>query len=163
MVGELIAQCVRQCVKEAIYKQEGFAANRPLRERLAERGLPPEKLLSLLDEKQFPVESSKLQCLRDQVERSLTDEKIASLVLASLRYDDDLKKGLIPPSKESTVERAVFEQVVLVAIRNYLSDKHGTGEAKATKLGVRDGGELGPFTTCVLEAILKDAYSKLAS
>ena len=81
--------------------------------------------------------------------------------MASLRFDDDLKKGLIPPSKESTVERAVFEQIVLAAIRNYLSDKHGKLKAEATKLGVRDGGELGPFTTRVLEAILKDAYSKI--
>ena len=157
LIGELIGQCVRECVKEAIYKQENFAANRPLMERLSERGIQTENILSLLKTPLIPAESPKYQHLKKEVEQSLTDKKIASLVLASLRFDDDLNKGLIPAPGESTVDQAVFEGIVVAAIKKY---EKGESEAEAVKLKLRNEAKLGPLTTCVLEAILKDAYSK---
>ncbi len=161
LIGELIGQSVRQCVKEAIYKQEKVAANRPLIERLAERGLQTENLPSLLATTQIPIESSKYIRFKTEVEQSLADKKIASLILTSLRFDDDVSKGLIPESDEGAVEQAVFEKIVLTAIRNYLSGKKCALNAEATKLKLRNETNLGPFTTCVLVTILENAYSKI--
>jgi iron complex transport system ATP-binding protein len=163
LIGELIAQCVRDCVKEAIYKQENFAADRPLSERLSERGIQTERILSLLADVGIPVGSSKYLQIKKELEQSFTDKKIASLVLASLRFDDDLNKGLIPELGESAIDRVSFERIVLAAIRDYLSNEEGASESEGLKLNLRNETELGPFTTCVLEAILKDAYSKVTS
>ncbi len=163
MIGELIGQCVRECVKEAIFKQENFSANRSLMERLSERGIQTENLFSLLNDPQIPVENPKYQRFKKEIERRLIDKKIASLVLASLRFDDDLSKGLIPEYGESTVDEAVFEGIVVAAISNYLSKEKGASEAKAMELKLRNRKRLGPLTTCVLEAILKDAALEVAS
>jgi len=161
LIGELIAQCVRECVKEAIHKQENFAANRPLTERLLERGIQTENLLSLLGEATIPVESPKYHKLQKELEQILSDNKIASLVLASLRFDDDLNKGLLPKQGESVVGQVAFEGVVLGAVRSYFSV--GKGKSETLKLNLRNETELGPFTICVLKVLLKDAYSKVTS
>jgi adenosylcobinamide amidohydrolase len=158
LIGELIAQCVRQCVKEAIHKQENFSANRPLTARLAERGLQTENLLALINDKHVPVGTPQHQRLVKEVERSLADEKIALLVLASLRFDDDLSKGLLPANGEDGVDQAAFEEIVLSAIRGF-NGKKDRSKANRLKLQLRNEQTLGPFTTCVLEAILKNAYS----
>ncbi len=79
LIGELIAQCVRECVKTAIYKQEAVASGRPLTDRLAERGLQIEKLMSFLSETQVPVESDKHRRFKKELEQTLADKKIASL------------------------------------------------------------------------------------
>ena len=46
IIGELIGKCVREGVKTAIYKQEDIKPNRPLVERLAERRLSIETIIS---------------------------------------------------------------------------------------------------------------------
>lgn len=159
LIGELIAQCVRECVKTAIYKQEAVASGRPLTDRLAERGLQIEKLMSFLSETKVPVESDKHRRFKKGLEQTLADKKIASLVLASLRFDDDLAKGLIPTHTENVVDQGAFEEIAVSAIRSYLSNKCGSGE-ECTGEETNDG-RLGPLTRCVLKAILETAYSKI--
>lgn len=158
LIGELIGQCVRECVKEAIFRQENFAANRPLSERLTERGIDVEKLLSLFSQT-LPVEETKRQQLKKDVEQTLADKKIAGLVLASLRFDEDLRNGLIPKQAENTVGQDVFEEIVSAAIRNYLSDQCVSDE-ECLRLMTKEKS-LGPLTNSVLNAILKNAYSKI--
>ncbi len=96
MLGELIGKCVRELVKNAIYKQEKLFPNRPLIKRLSERGITSEIIMSLLAEPKIKRENPKYQQIKKQVGKILSDEKIGSLVLASLRFDDDFRKGLIP-------------------------------------------------------------------
>ena len=159
LIGELIAQCVRECVKEAIYKQQGFSADRPLTARLAERGLQTENLPALLKDDPLPVGSLTRHRLLKEVEQYLADEKIASLVLAALRFDEDLSKGLLPKSGEQTVDQAAFEGILLEAVRNFNAGK-SRSTVNRLRLQLRNELTLGPFTTCILEAILKKAYSK---
>ena len=162
LIGELIGQCVRQCVKEAIYKQEKFAADRPLMERLAERGFQTENLPSLLANIQIPIESSKYKRFKTEIAQTLADKKIASLILASLRFDEDVSKGLVPRSDKRAVEETVFEEVVLSAIRHFLSGEECALNPEAAKLKLRNETTPGRFTACALEAVLKAAYSKVS-
>jgi len=161
MIGELIGYCVRECVKEAIYMQEQIAANRPLQERLAERRIQTEQIASLLTEPRIPVESPIYRRLKKEVEQILADRKIASLVLASLRYDDDLREDLIPVSSNDSVETAAFEEIVQVAVRNYLASNRSLCNNERGKQKPEDEIEVGPLTTCVFKAISENAYSRI--
>jgi adenosylcobinamide hydrolase len=161
MLGELIGKCVRDSVKTAIYKQEKLLPNRSLVKRLNERGISPEIILSLIREPNVTFESPKYQKLEKQVEKILSDGRIASLVIASLRFDDDLEKGLIPANASNSVDKVVFEEIIQTALKDCLSDskalsQFGFGKEKPTN---RDS--LGPFTKCVLLAILKKVYSDM--
>jgi adenosylcobinamide amidohydrolase len=158
LIGELIAQCVRQCVKEAICKQEAFAADRPLTERLKERGVEVESILSL--QENSSAGSVGRERLKKEVERLFADEKVASLVLASLRFDDDLEKGLIPAGAKVTVEEGDFGNIVSAAIRDYLENKGKTPEKDALKQKLRNERNLSPLATAVLKAIVKKADSE---
>ena len=155
LIGETIAQCVRQCVKEAIYKQENFGSNRPLQKRLAERGIQPEDVLSLSE-----AEASKVTQLKTELGKTLADEKISQLVLACLRFDDDLSKGLIPKAEATTVDQATFEKIVTTTVRDYLSEGKNPSACGRLKLKLRNEENLGPLTTCLLNAILKSIQAK---
>jgi len=158
LIGELIGQCVRECVKTAMYKQEGLVSSRPLNERLTERGIEIEKLMSLFIQT-LPVENAKILQLKTEVKQTLADKKIAGLVLASLRFDDDLRKGLMPEQTENTVGQDVFEEITSNAIRNYMSDKC-ISDDECFRLMTNEKS-LGPLTNSVLNAILKNVYSKI--
>ena len=159
-LGELIGKCVRNAVKTAMYKQEKLASNRPLTERLAERGITPEIIMSLLSEDKTKIESSKAKQLRIQLERILSDRKIASIVIASLRLDDDLSKGLIPAETIESIDQASFEEIIQTALKGRLfEDKY---PAVATE-NIKTDGEthLGPFTRALLQAVLRKACSNI--
>ena len=81
-------------LKKAMYKQEKLTPNRTLKERLAERGISSELIMSLASEQNVKLEDS--EKLQKQVDLILSDKKIVPLLIAALRLDDDLEKGLIP-------------------------------------------------------------------
>jgi adenosylcobinamide hydrolase len=156
ILGELIAKCVRQGVKTAIYKQENLASDRSLFERLEERGMSPEIIMSLIPALRITSESSQYKQLQKQLELILSDEKIVPLVIASLRLDEDLQKGLIPTKTTKTVDQVSFEEIVQTASRCSFNDFSQFDFAEGKLL---DEVHLGPFTKCVLKAILKKAES----
>jgi hypothetical protein len=120
--------------------------------------------MSLLHEPHVTRESPKYQQLKRQVEQTLSDRKIAALVMASLRFDDDFRKGLIPEShSDSSIDKAVFEEIIQVALREYLSEDNVNSDLDFGKGKPADENGLGPFTKCVFSAILKKAYSSIAS
>jgi len=160
MLGELIGKCVRESVKTAIYKQEKLVPDRPLTERLAERGISFESIMSLLCEPQVIPESPKYKQLKKRIEQTLSDRKIASLVMASLRFDDDLRKGLMPASQSiNSMDKIVFEEIIQTALRDYLSDVKVNSEFDFRKGKPANEDRLGPFTKRIFLAILNNAYS----
>ena len=162
MVGELIGKCVRETVKTAIYKQEKFVSNRPLAERLAERGISSESIISLLCEPQIRRKPLKYQQLKKQVVQILSDKKIAALVMASLRFDDDLKKGLIPASQTNdSVNKVLFEEIIQTALRDFLSENKAFSDFDFKKEKPANEDNLGPFTRCVFLAILEKTCSNI--
>ena len=156
ILGELIGKCVRQGVKTAIFKQENIASNRPLVERLAERCLSFENIISQISEGKITNESPQYVQLQKQFESILSDGKIASLVIAALRLDEDLEKGLIPAKTSDTVDQVLFEEFVQTALKCSLNDRLDLAKGKPF-----DEPHMGPFTKCILQSILKKAHSDM--
>ena len=160
MLGELIGKCVRKAVKTALFKQEKLVPNRTLKERLAERGISYEILTSLIFDQKIMNESINRQQFQRQIDLIISDKKIAPLIIACLRLDDDLEKGLIPANATENIDNISFEDIVQKALRCILSDKD---LSLFSNLRQKCSNEtiLGPFTKCLLEVILKKAHSNI--
>jgi adenosylcobinamide hydrolase len=154
ILGELIGKCVREGVKTAIFKQENIVPNRPLIERLADRCISVETIVSQVSGGKITSKSPKYQKLQKQFELILSDRKIVALVIAALRLDEDLAKGLIPKKTTDIVDQVSFEEIVQSALKCPGGD---FSEFSFNKEKPGDEAELGPFTKCVLDAILKKA------
>ena len=115
--------------------------------------------MSLLCEPKVTFESPKYQQLQKQVEHVLSDWKIVSLVMTSLRLDDDLEKGLIPANTSNSIDQVVFEEIIQTALRDFLSEVKDLSLISFLKNKSVNENNLGPFTKCVFIAILKKAYS----
>jgi adenosylcobinamide hydrolase len=158
LLGELIGKCVRKAVKEAMYKQERLVANRTLKERLAERGINSECILSLAPEQNLRSESSKK--LQSQVDLILKDQKIMPLLLAALRLDDDLEKGLIPNDQLNVLDIVAFDEIVMAALKSSLYDQKNLYDYVDKER--TDKNRLGPSTKSLLTAIVKKAYLNIS-
>ncbi len=158
IIGELMGKCVREGVKTAILKQENIVSNRPLVERLADRCLSLETIMSQISEGRITNESSTDPQLKKQLELILSDRKITSLVIAALRLDEDLAKGLIPTKTANTVDQVSFEEIVQSASKCSSDD---FSQFALNKSKADDEAQLGPYTKCVLQAILKKTRSNI--
>ncbi len=154
ILGELIGKCVREGVKIAIFKQENISSKRTLVERLADRRLSFETIISQVFDSKIAKESPRYKQLEKQFELILLDDKIARLVIATLRLDEDLLKGLIPEKNGNSVDSILFEEIVKTTLK-CASDATLTSALNKSKS--EDQPQLGPFTKCVLEAIVKTA------
>ena len=152
LLGELIGKCVRKSVKTALYKQEKLVGDRSVQDRLAERGLSLEKIMSLKPGLQDLDEDIKAQ-FRVQLERLLSDRRICSLLVASLRLDEDCSKGLIPEFSTDKIDQAEIEEIVLAALKCQLERDKCSISEKGVKTD--DITTFGNFTEALLLAILK--------
>ena len=79
--------------------------------------------------------------------------------MASLRFDDDLKKSLIPAGQSiSNIDAVTFEEIIQTALKDYLSKHKVTSEFDFRKSKSTNEDNLGLFTKCVFQAI----FNKLA-
>jgi iron complex transport system ATP-binding protein len=93
-LGQLVASCVREAVKEAIKKQDGTQPARSVASRLKARHLPVEKLASELSKiKSLKTDQTTLAAKLNTV---LHDPLYASFVFAAAYLDDNVKKGTVP-------------------------------------------------------------------
>jgi adenosylcobinamide hydrolase len=147
LLGELIGKCVRKAVKEAMYKQEKLASGRPLRERLSERGLSTGVILGL--DSTLSRDSAAYRQLEKQVELLLSDQKIAQLIIAGLRLDEDAAKGLIPSQTTNGLTRADFNGIVEDLLLQNYEPQSPNENASAVDIGLH--------TKRILMAVLKSA------
>jgi len=159
ILGELIGKFVREGVKTAICKQENIAPDRPLVERLADRCLSLESIVSQVSDGKITKETPAYLQLRKRLELTLSDPKIATLVIASLRIDEDLAKGLIPKKTPNRVNQTLFEEIVKSASK--YSSNHFK-EFSFNKAKPEDEAQLGTFTKSVLKAIFKEAHLNIS-
>jgi adenosylcobinamide hydrolase len=155
LLGELIGKCVRQAVKSALNKQEKLISGRSLMERLFERGLSPQIMMSLKPE----LKNKNVKPIQEQLELLLMDKNIVSLVLASLRLDEDYSMGLIPEGTNRKIDEATFEEIAFASLRRQLND-YTFPDAKS-KMATEPMFP-GPFTKCLLLSILEKADSATA-
>lgn len=158
-IGELIGKCVREGVKTAILKQENIVPNRPLVDRLADRCLSIETIVSQVSEGKIKIQSPEHMKLQKRLELILSDPRIAPLVIASLRLDEDLAKGLIPKKTPNIVDQTAFDGIVKSVLKYSEND---FPEFSLNKAKPEDEAQLGPFTKYVFKAIVNGASSKIS-
>lgn len=146
LLGELIGKCVRKSVKTALFKQENLFSNRPIIERLTERGASLEKIISL--KPGFKKEETQL--IKERLEQLLADKNISSLITASFRLDEDYKKDLMP-REMSNVDKETFEKIILTTTKCLFEGNifQTSTNQISSKLEF-----VGPFTKHVLISIL---------
>jgi len=95
-LGKLIGHCTRSVVKEAIMSQDECLPYRSIFERLKERQLPIEKLASELSK--IRSLNADENALSSYLITILKKDPLSALVLmAAVKIDEDIEKGLIPP------------------------------------------------------------------
>jgi adenosylcobinamide hydrolase len=159
ILGELIGKFVREGVKIAIFKQENISSKRPLVERLADRRLSLETILSQVSDGKITKENPKYKQLNKKLELTLSDDKIARLVIAALRLDEDLAKDLIPEKNGNIIDQVSFEEIVQTVLKEFSVDDFL--ESAFNKSKPEDETQLGPFTKCVLQSIVNKAQTHI--
>ena len=99
-----------------------------------------------------------MQLLLKQLESVLSDSKISSLVIAALRFDEDLMKGLIPITS-NTIDQISFEEIVQVALKCSLHNFSESDSAKRKLEG--EAHLLVPLQNVFCKSILKKAQSSI--
>lgn len=158
VLGELIGKTVRESVKEAVYKQENISPSRLLTKRLEERGISIDEFMSEFSKAHAPINESKERRNRfkEGVQQVLIDNNIASLVIASLRLDEDIKVGLAPSSGPLALEILQKTVVELLAKRKGASVKCRLNDSSLTLTK-----SAYPSTRSVLFAIMNYVYSSM--
>jgi adenosylcobinamide hydrolase len=155
IIGELIGRCVRNGVKEAISKQENITSDRPLVDRLDDRCLSLEAIITQVSDGKITKQSAQYPKLEGKLQQILSDPKVASLVLCALRLDEDLARGLVPKKSRKSVGKAAFAEVSLAFTESLSQD---VPEFELIKEKPEDAAKLGPHTRRVLQGILKFFY-----
>lgn len=93
-LGQLIASCVREAVKEAVKKQDGTLPSRSVAMRLEARHQPFERIASELS-KINSLNTDK-KALMEKLKKIFANPLYASFLMAAAKLDDDIKKELIP-------------------------------------------------------------------
>jgi len=101
VAGELIARATKEGVQEAIRRQNGLFAGRGMVERLAERGISVEEMVSTAISMYVPdpslgTEEEVSERVRQELLRALEDPNVAALLLAALKLEEAGGRGAIP-------------------------------------------------------------------
>ena len=165
IIGELIGKSVKKALKKAIYKQEKLASNRPLTKRLEERGVTVEGMTFLFSQIRPLIRENpeKRKQFTKELEKVLTDQNIAALVIAGLRLDDDARNNLIPEKPTNNYGRSFnLSRILQKAVIDYMSEDNQTPKlVRPDYLSSIASDRLGWFSRSVLSAIMYSVYSKI--
>lgn len=158
LLGELIGRMVRDSLKDALEKQQGIVASRPLTQRLKERGILVEDLAALLLETRQTMrgKSEETKEFVDKLKKTLGDPNISQFVIAALRIDEDIKTGLIPIVASDRIQIA---EVLQAAVGNYLGKKKRVQSEVRFDKNANLASRLGPVTKSVLSTVMTAIYA----
>ena len=163
IIGELIGKSVKKALKKAIYKQEKLVSNRPLTRRLEERGITVEGMTTLFSQIRPIIRENpdKRKQFTKELEKALTDQNLAALVIAGLRLDDDAKNNLIPEKPNNNYGRSFnLSKILQKAVIDYMSqDNKPIKQVRPDYLSSIASDRLGWFSRSVLSAIMYSVYS----
>ncbi len=167
IIGELIGKTVRKAVKKAIYKQEKLVSNRPITKRLEERGVTVDGMTTLFSQIRPIIRENpeKRKQFTNELEKVLTDQNIAALVIAGLRLDDDARTNLIPEKPTNNYGRSFnISRILQKAVIDYMSENNKpTKHVRPDYLSSIASDRLGWFSRSVLSAIMYSVYSNIIS
>ncbi len=166
-VGELIGKAVKKALKKAIYKQENMLSNRPLTQRLKERGITVENLTTLISQIRPTLRENaeKRKQFTEELEQAFLDQNLAALIIAGLRLDEDAKSDLIPENPENEYGRNfILHKILQKAVLDYLSKEiKPSKHVRPDYLSSTFSDELGWFTRSVLSAVMHSVYSNVVA
>ncbi|TRO46080.1 hypothetical protein E2P65_06385 [Candidatus Bathyarchaeota archaeon] len=152
--GELIGKSVKEALKKTLYKEQKIVPDRSLIKRLKERKICLEKMLSLFVEAHPDLAKNSDRFNKEAIQM-LSNPKIAPLIIASFRLDDDLKIGLIP-------ENLIDIHNVVEALQNAVINCMHNNNSELIKIEDVNSisvANLGPFVGGILVAIMGCIYS----
>ncbi|MCZ2809677.1 MAG: adenosylcobinamide amidohydrolase [Candidatus Bathyarchaeota archaeon] len=162
-LGELIGKSVKEAVKKALQKQSKVIANRPLTQRLEERGISIANITTLFSETHPTIRgnSEKMGQFREELQEVFSDPNVASFIIAALRLDEDAKLGLIPEIPVNRCdEKLVVCEILQTAVADYLSKKNVTSkDDRLDYLSSAVADRMGSFTRSILFAVMNAVYS----
>jgi iron complex transport system ATP-binding protein len=167
VLGELIGKSVKKALKKAIFNQERLLSNRPLKDRLQERGVTIESLTTLFSQIRplLRKNAEKRKDFTEELGKVLSDQNIAALVLAGLRLDEDAKADLIPENPLNEYGRNfILSKILQKVVIDYLAN--GNIKSKQVRpdfLSSTLSKKLGWFSRSILSAIMDSVYSKVIS
>ncbi|KON33078.1 hypothetical protein AC477_02065 [miscellaneous Crenarchaeota group-1 archaeon SG8-32-1] len=166
-LGELIGKSVKMALKKAIYKQEKLVSNRPLTKRLEERGVTVEGMTNLFSQIRPILRENpeKRRQFIKELEEVLSDQNIAALVVAGLRFDEDAKNDLIPENPANGYGRSfIFGKILQKAVIEYMSkDQTSSKLVRPDYLSSTVSDKLGWFSRSVLSAVMHSVYLNVVS
>ncbi len=170
-LGELISLSITRSIKEAIEKQEGITPNRPIIQRLRERGITVEEMVDaaltlFCPHPGIETRERAYEMLEEELKRIMSDINVASLILSGIRLDEDGRRGLIPNLPADVFRRdPVFllaDEMLGLAIANYVAGTRGIFEFirfDRAKPGIL--GRLSPILDDVICGIISGASSRI--
>ena len=161
VIGELIGKSVKAALKSAIFKQENMYSNRPLTRRLEERGITVENLTILFSQIRPVLRNNpeKRELFIKEFKQVLADQNIATLVIAGLRLDEDVRTNLIPESPNNKGDSFVLHKILQKAVTDCLSKQEVEFKfVRPDYLSSTFSEKMGWFTRSVLSAVMHSVY-----
>lgn len=159
VLGELVGKSVKESLKKALQKEQKIMATRSLTKRLEERGISLAKAITLFLETR-PKIAEKFEQFNEEIQQALSDPKVVPLVIAGLRFDDDVKIGLIP---KGIFDKSMVVGIFQTAVINCLCNKNPSEDLKLDDTSLTAVDNLGPFAGSILAAIMNSVYSNMCS
>lgn len=166
-IGELIGKTVKEAVKKAIDNQENIVPNRQLTTRLEERGITMENMTTLFSQIR-PIlrkDPEKRKQFTKELEQALSNQNIATLVIAGLRLDEDANAGLIPEgTTRENNQHFVLSKILQKAVVEYMGkQKTSYKYIRPDYLTSTYAEKMGWFTKSVLSAVMYSVFSKITA
>ncbi|MHC1610739.1 MAG: phosphatidylglycerophosphatase A [Candidatus Methanospirareceae archaeon] len=129
-LGETIYEVVREGVKDALYNT--WKTDRPILERLEERGITVEEMVGTALELYVPVKGEEVdrESLKARIEETIREEcsdvNVALLLAAALHADEEeIRRGRAGEAGRSDAACIVADELIGIEIAEYIGGKRG--------------------------------------
>jgi len=129
-LGKTIYDLVREGVKDALYTYNGWSIDRPILERLAERGITLDEMVATALELYVPVagEDESEEELKPKLEAAIrkesADANVALLLAAALHAEEqEIRKGRAGDVGNQDAACIVADELIGIAIAEYIGGK----------------------------------------
>ena len=158
VLGELVGKAVKEALKKTLYNEQKIVPTRSLAKRLEERRISLKKAISVFLEA-HPNIAEKFEQFNDELRQALSDPKLAPIIIAGLRIDDDIKTGLIPNDVlNHSLILKTFQNALISSLDNKMSENLEFDDGPLTVVE-----NLGPFVRIILVALMNNIYLNLCN
>ena len=157
VLGELVGESVIESLKKTLYNEQKIVAHRSLINRLDERGISLAKAINLFLETHSNT-AEKFEQFNEEMQKALSDPKIVPFILAGLRFDEDVKKGLIP---KGMINNSLLVNAFQIALNGCLVNKTSSKSLGDTTLSAV--ANLGSCVSSILVSLMNHVYSNICN